>query len=232
MATSAQYWRVNCTATGGNIITLADIAFYGVSGISAPISLVGGTASASSSLNGSTLPANAFDGNAGSLWASAAVPSTGTPQWIQYQFIGAVSVVFISIQINSDVNQFPGGAIKDFTIQSSPNGTTWTTQNTLIGYVWASAGATAYFDVSTTVGNLRVSQLPIEALVEGSNNTLVSQLNTEAILNAESNAKVTQLNFEAILNAQARVKISQMCLEVIYPNIPQTPKLLMQFLLP
>lgn len=226
MPVTQQYWRIIATATnGGGVLSIADIVFYDTN--NAQIALAGGTATASSGAS----PGNAFDGNPATSWSSVAVPSSGTPQWIQYQFTGAVPVVSLSIRVINNVNfilQSPNA----FLIQSSPNGTTWTTQNTITSFDWYIQSQVAYFSASMVVGNLRLSQAAIEIVNADSSDLRLSQLSFEAVLNAEPRAKASQLNLETILNAEPRVKLSQIIVEVIYPFVETAPKILQQFLLP
>ncbi|MNJ64856.1 F5/8 type C domain protein [compost metagenome] len=76
----------------------------------------GKTTTASSNLNTSTKPSFATDGNASNLWTS----SVGKSQWLQVD-LGAKS------QIHRLVLDFAKLAPKQYQVQISDNGTTWTT---------------------------------------------------------------------------------------------------------
>jgi hypothetical protein len=185
----------------------------------------GGTPSASTGT-----ASNAFDGNPATEWDSTSPPSSGSPQWLEYQFSSAQNVVAVSIQNSSStINSSP----ITFLVQTSPDGTTWTTQATVTSYAgWFDPSQIAYFAASTVVGNARLTQQAIEVPLIGNPHTRLSQQAVETVLNAEPRVKVSQLPFEAILNAEPRVKVSQMALEVIYPNIPGSTNSIQQFLLP
>lgn len=225
MPATFQYWRLISTATNGaGVLTIAEIAF--LDGNNNPISLAGGTATASSGAS----PGNVFDGNINTSWSSTAAPSGGTPQWIQYQFTGAVSVVAMAVT-NVNSASWASQSPRDFLIQASTNGTTWVTQNTLTGYVWYSQAQAVFLSASTIVGDARLSQASLEALVTGSHARL-SQAALEVALNAEAKVKASQIAMETVLNAEARVKVSQLCVEVLYPFVPGATSAIQQFLLP
>lgn len=226
MPATFQYWRLISTATNGAaVLTIAEIAFLDSNNNA--IALTGGTATASTGAS----PGNAFDGNVNTSWSSTAAPSTGTPQWIQYQFTGAVSVVAMAVT-NVNSASWTSQSPQDFLIQASTNGTTWVTQNTLTGYLWYSQSQIVFLSASTVVGDARLSQQAIEVTLTGNQHVRLSQQAVESILNAEPRVKVSQLPFEAILNSEPRVKVSQLTREVIYPNILGPINAIQQFLLP
>ncbi|GAA4231067.1 hypothetical protein FHR32_004871 [Streptosporangium album] len=82
----------------------------------------GKAATASSSENGGTGPANAVDGNTGTRWSSVA----GDPQWIQVD-LGA------SAGISRIVLNWEAAYGSGYKIQASENGTTWTDLKTVTG---------------------------------------------------------------------------------------------------
>lgn len=221
MPATFQYWRVTATSTtGAAVLTLAELVFFDTN--NSVISLAGGTASASTN-NGNA--GNAFDGSAGSTWSSTVTPTGGTPQWIQYQFTGAVPVVAISILIVNVAN-----APTNFIIQSSPNGTTWTTQATISSYYWY-PNQLVYFSASTVVGNLRATQVPIEVVKTG-NSLLATQVAVEVLANLSPDVKNSQLSVEVLLNKAPDVLISQMAIEILYPYTPKKPLQTFQFVMP
>lgn len=233
MATSAQYWRVfiNGPTNGASVAAIAEMALYGAGNLVA-LSLSGCTFTASSVFGGTTLPAsNAFDLNPSTLWASQNAPTALAPEWLQVQFPSAVSVAFISIAI-SNGGGWPTQSTPTFLLQSSPNGTTWTTQSTVTNFNWVQAGQIAYFDVSTTLGYLRLSQAAVEVVEAPSSHLNASQVTVETVYNAEPNTKISQINVEILLNAEPNVKLSQVCVEVMFPYIVATPSQIQQFLLP
>lgn len=230
MPVTQQYWRiyVNGATNGGSLVTIAEVTFLDTN--NAAISLAGGTASA---LTNSGSAGSAFDGNPATSWASSAAPSSGSPQWLQYQFSGAVPVVVVTIQVSSNATVAANQSPPTFLIQSSPNGTTWTTQNTVTGFNWTSGGQIAYFTASSVVGSARVSQVALEVAEVPAAHVRVSQAAVEALINASPHVKTSQLAVEALMNASPRVKVSQMCLEVVYLVAPSPPPVTIQnFMLP
>jgi hypothetical protein len=225
MPVTQQYWRifVNGVTTGSSLVTLNEIAFLDTNNIR--ISTSGGTASASSSFSGNPA-SNAFDGNPSTVWSSNANPSSGLPQWIQFQYTGAVPIVAVAITIGV-VSQSP----PTFLIQSSPDGTTWTTQNTVTGFSWTSTGQTAYFAASTVVGHARVSQVAVEAMTVGSH-ARVSQIAVETVINPSAHVKASQIAVEAMVNANAHAKVSQVAVEIVFPYVPSVAVAIQNFLLP
>jgi hypothetical protein len=225
MPVTQQYWRifVNGATTGASLVTLNEVVFLDTNNIR--ISTSGGTASASSSFSGNPA-SNAFDGNAGTVWSSNANPTSGSPQWIQIQYTGAVPVVAVAITIGV-VSQSP----PTFLIQSSPDGTTWTTQNTVTGFNWTSTGQTAYFTASTVVGHARATQIAIEAMTVGSH-ARVSQIAVETLINPSAHVKASQIAVEAMVNAMAHVKLSQVVVEIMFPFVAPVAVPIQNFLLP
>jgi hypothetical protein len=232
MATSAQYWRifVNGATNGSSVVAIAELVFYGA-GDFVPISTSGATTSSSTHFNSSFVDTNVIDGNPNTAWASNANPSSGSPQWVQVQFTGAVSVAFVSVAIRNDSGAWTTQSPPNFLIQSSPDGSTWTTRNTVSGFNWTSNGQVTYFDASSTLGHARVTQAPVEVVKAGSQ-ALASQLAVELAFNASPHAKASALPIEAMLNASAHVKGSQVCLEVMFPYVVQPPVPIMNFMLP
>jgi hypothetical protein len=84
-----------------------------------PLISQGRAASASSTENGGASAANAFDGNAGTRWSSA----FADPQWIRVD-LGATAT------ISRVVLRWEAAYARAFTIQTSANGSTWTTVHT------------------------------------------------------------------------------------------------------
>jgi len=71
---------------------------------------------ASSTENGSTVAANAVDGDAGTRWSSA----FSDPQWIRVDLGAPRAVLRVAVQWETAYG-------RAYQIQTSPNGTTWTT---------------------------------------------------------------------------------------------------------
>jgi hypothetical protein len=109
--------------------------------------LAGATATASSVVNGSYPPADAFNGNDGTFWHSGA----GSPQWLQAQLAAPARLTRITVY---DRPGQPGQAPRDFALQASATGAFAGEQVTLLTVAgctswpgpksWDFANATAY----------------------------------------------------------------------------------------
>lgn len=120
--TSVAHWRVNILAANGGATNYArEIEFK--EGIDTADQAVGGTATARG--NYFNPPANAFDNDPATFWRDNVDAS-----WIAYQFTANVSVNVITYQCSGATT-----APKDFNIESSPDGTTWTIE-------WSERGIT------------------------------------------------------------------------------------------
>jgi hypothetical protein len=127
-----RYWRLYITAAQSSAET--DLAeFYLCTTVGGASVATGGTASADTTFSGTYVPANAFDGNNTTSWASA---STAMPHWLQYDFGAgnAKDIVQWGIQsiFTSGYSQYTP---KDFSLQYSDDGTTWTALDTIVGAV-------------------------------------------------------------------------------------------------
>lgn len=218
---SFQYWRLNfngpTNGAGTNPISIAEVVFYDGTGVTT-VSTSGGTASASTVFSGSFVAANAFDGNAATAWASTVQPSSGSPQTLQMQFTGAVTIAFLSLKIRNDTSAWLTQAPTAFQVQGSTNGTTWTTLQTFTGIIWGlngnGAGEVKFFDAASTVGQ-----------------ALASQVATETIL-AGAVARVNQVAIEVLGGSNPNVILSQLAVEIMYPFVQPTPKVIMEMILP
>lgn len=137
---SYTYYRLNMTgmmrdSASGTFFSVAELKLYNGS---AAISYTGATFTASSSLTGYPV-AQAFDGNASTIWH---VDGSPTSAWIQAQLSSAVKVTSFSITARSDQND----RLNAFTLQGSNDGSSWTTlytgSNTASG--WAQGGTKTF----------------------------------------------------------------------------------------
>lgn len=111
------YWRILITDASGSYSKTAEIRMYDSSGTSL---CSGGTITASSNYPGYP-PSNAFDGNTTTFWHTNNIPTSGSPEWIEYQFASAVDVaVFELMRYTNDTG--PTG----LKLQYSDNNSTWT----------------------------------------------------------------------------------------------------------
>lgn len=118
---SYTYYRLNMTgmmrnSASGTFFSVAELKLYNGS---AAISYTGATFTASSSLTGYPV-AQAFDGNASTIWHVDGSPSSA---WIQVQLPAAAAITSFSITPRGDQND----RLDAFTLDASNDGTTWTT---------------------------------------------------------------------------------------------------------
>lgn len=118
---SYTYYRLNMTgmmrdSASGTFFSVAELKLYNGS---AAISYTGATFTASSSLTGYPV-AQAFDGNASTIWHVDGSPASA---WIQAQLSSAAKVTSFSITARSDQND----RLNAFTLQGSNDGSSWTT---------------------------------------------------------------------------------------------------------
>ncbi|MDI1465192.1 DUF1996 domain-containing protein [Catellatospora sp. KI3] len=108
---------VAITALIGSLLTVQGLR---ASAAETPLSQ-GRPATASSTENGGTPASAAVDGNTGTRWSSA----FSDPQWLQVD-LGATATI-TSVVINWET-----AYARDFTVQTSANGSTWTTIHTTV----------------------------------------------------------------------------------------------------
>jgi hypothetical protein len=120
-----RYWRVNVTANNGDsVLVINELELFdATTGAKA----TGGTKSASSELNASYVAGNAFDGDflsggAGTVWAT----NSSASGWLQVDYGAGNEKDIRAFTIWSRVG-FASQAPKDFTLQYSDNGSSWTT---------------------------------------------------------------------------------------------------------
>jgi hypothetical protein len=139
------YWRLLITNSAGNFASIAEWTMRDPGG--SPIATTGGTASASATFGGGA-PANAFDGNPSTFWVGATA-STGSPQWLQYQFPSPVDVASFDILAENGGSGYWIGTPEDFSLQSSDDGITWTTAYSFLGAGWAGPSWSNTFTAGT-----------------------------------------------------------------------------------
>jgi hypothetical protein len=142
---AATYWRLTITATGGEIggseyVGLAGWTLFNTDNDEVtPVPFSGGTLSASSVYSAEYAAAYAIDADPLTAWFPVA---DGLPAWIQYQFPTAQDVT--GFLLRSNLSIWTGGAHlqspKDFKLQSSNNGTTWTDELSYTAVTWTTDG--------------------------------------------------------------------------------------------
>ncbi|MBB5081740.1 discoidin domain-containing protein [Nonomuraea endophytica] len=98
-------------------------------------------ATASTTENGGTPAGNAFDGNAGTRWSSA----FADPQWLRVDLDAPQAICKVDLTWEAAYG-------RDFTIQASPDGDTWSVLKSVTG----ATGGTASYEVSGSGRYLRV----------------------------------------------------------------------------
>lgn len=127
--TKHAYWRLNITAHNGNENTsIAELRMRDSSGSNVA---TGGTAFANTEYSSGYVVGYAFDGNAGTRWAA-----NGThPLPHQIGYIMAVPEVVVAIEIV--IATVGDDAPRDFIVQSSDDGVSWTDE-------WSVTGSTGW----------------------------------------------------------------------------------------
>lgn len=127
----------------------------------------GGTASADTN-DGANLPANAFDNNTGTQWASSI---SALPHWLQYLL--AIAKTGLSYRITGYDN--PAYMFTDFTLIGSNDGIGWTVLDTRSGLTWGAneiktfyittPGSYLYYRINGTSGGVGGQTIIVEAEV-------------------------------------------------------------------
>lgn len=128
MVTSTK-WRINISGkmSGGAWTTLKEIEMRATAG--GADQCTGGVASASANNGGANPASNAFDNSAATSWTTG---TTALPQWIEYDFPGAVAVEEIYF-LPASASDTP----TDFTVEYW-DGSAWQVHWTEIGIAWPS----------------------------------------------------------------------------------------------
>lgn len=139
------YWRVYATANGGGAyIQLRQIQFRPTAGAANPAS--GGTVLYGTQLDAGVpyyAASNAFDN--GSLTAVALWSSTaGTTDWVGYHYATPIAVSEVAMMCYVNYFTGPSCAPKDFVVQYSDNGITWTAVSSFTGVTSWSTSDTTY----------------------------------------------------------------------------------------
>lgn len=143
------YWRLNITANNGDAylaIQEIELLIAGVDQTINPSGSGNAIANASTWFSGTSTATQAFDGNyttPGNSWVTAA--AAGGVGWISYRFGwtgfqggGPGPLAIDAVKIWPQVG-LANRAPRDFTIETSPDGTNWTVQKTVTGQTgWVS----------------------------------------------------------------------------------------------
>lgn len=146
-----RYWRLNMTA--GNGATYADVSMLRLKTVAGGAqAATGGVATAKNYQNGfeainAFTPNNAATPDNTNFWSS--YPSN-FPQWLQYAMASRSILAVVEYDVEFDViyNEPKGAAPKNWTLQYSDNGSTWTTADTRINQTSWTNGDTRTFTVT------------------------------------------------------------------------------------
>lgn len=139
------YWRIYVTANqgGGAYTALGELELRATVGgadqCGAGTGGAQGTATADSEYSAAYRAINAFSDLTTDTWAS----QPGADHWLRYQAPTPISVAQVAMTSHSsysDGAEMP----KDFLIQSSDNGSSWTTEKTVTNAVWTSGQTKLY----------------------------------------------------------------------------------------
>ena len=142
-------YRILITSTDGVAYTsISHVEFTNCTGSPITTTLLAAPSSSVQSINSNSTGGgmNAFDTYvATKAWDSYGVPSGGSPQWLEYIFGGLtpISQVIITPRNAGSETQGP----HNFSVQSSPDGTNWTTLNSFTAATWV-AGTAQTFTVT------------------------------------------------------------------------------------
>jgi hypothetical protein len=147
-ATTHRYWRILVTDNVGSTEYVDADKFVGAARVGFRTAAGGaddnsGTGTADSFYAAGYEPANCFDGNPATRWATSA---TALPHWVRRDY-GAgneKSIVEVVWQSENSLLAAQTQVPKDFSVQYSDNGSSWTT-------LWSVTGQTAYTANETRV---------------------------------------------------------------------------------
>lgn len=138
-----RYWRIRSSKIQGNHASdnfgLTEIEMRALSGGADQCS--GGTAISSSDFSGSFAASNAFDNNTATIWSSV---TGGGAHWIGYDFGSGNAVNVNEVFVTSRTDYLNSNVLTAF-VESSDNGSTWTTQWQLTEMANWAAGETRTF---------------------------------------------------------------------------------------
>ena len=156
MSTTARYWRMSVSVqhTAGYITRVTSLEMRD-NPAGANIAVTGNGTATASSVTGAFTAAKAFDSLTSTHWGASA----GAPQWIYWDF-GTDKTILVMNLIHgpsgtSDITGHP----KSGTIETSPDGSTWTTWSTFTN-INTAYGANNVFVTTLTGGSDIAAPLP------------------------------------------------------------------------
>lgn len=156
-----RYWRVNVTTNGGGASTLfEELEFRVIAG--GPDVTGSGTAISGGSFTGGT-PANAFNNST----ATSYNPS-GSSGYIGYDFGAGNGKAIAEVAFLTSASTTLTALPKDFTLEWSDDGSTWTVQNTCHAYGWLFNATRTFPEATPAAGFHRYWQIFCETNNGGS----------------------------------------------------------------
>lgn len=167
-----QHWRINITAlnnTGQGVLAELEMR-TSLGGASV---CTGGTPSALNAVGSAA--SNAFDGSTATAWMTSLAPSL--PTWLRYSFAAPVDIVEVALKPHAS---YLTNTPKDFDLEWSDDGTTWTTLFSVSGLTTWTAG-TVYTANAAGLVPARVSAQSLEVLSVSAASLRVSAQSLEAL---------------------------------------------------
>lgn len=167
------YWRLNISQNAGNASFTGIYELEMRSSVGGSNLAAGGTAiSGGSDSDGVGNEASkAFDGSNASAWARTSTTST----WLGYHFATPVNVVEIAIYMGASFDWAP----RDFTLEYSDDGSTWTVSQTFHGYGWLANAQRVFPEAAPAAGTYRSVRLFIST-INGGTRTQLAEMSVAA----------------------------------------------------
>lgn len=134
-----RFWRIYVTDTNytgssaGDSVSIAEVTwtdFYGVS-VPKPGTVI---VTADSQYNDSYKASKAYDGDTSSFWSGL---GPAIPGWIKFDFGSGSEFCMTQVAMRARNDSLHTQAPRDFQVQYSDNGTTWTTYWQKAGVTWS-----------------------------------------------------------------------------------------------
>lgn len=141
-----RYWRIQITANNGDSFYCIQEVEFRLSGGGADVTTTSTPVTASSTLGGypATLMVDNNTTNDQNVWVSASAPGTVN---LVFDLGSGQNIAELAIMPQNNAGVGPGRAPKDFTIASSPDNSTWTTEKTVTNSTGWTAGVYRNFSI-------------------------------------------------------------------------------------
>ena len=210
--TNQPYWRLYGLQTPTNIQAFSEIEFR--TSVGGAQAAVGGTAIATSFFSASFVPANAFDGNAATAWASAS--NDFDPAWVGYQFPSGVTIVQASARARTDSS--PEQTPQRISLDASPDGIVWV----VVGEWWTMTWAlgTTYL-LTVPDGTMELVAKIAESALSGAPDRLnVSKIGGSALSGSGTRLAVSKAGQSALSASDTRLVVGKTAESVLSGALP------------